>query len=139
VAHADVRGAKKYNEKLTERRAECLKGYLVSRGVATDKITTRADGKEHQQDMKKVEMLLAKSPNKPEKWMMRDKKTTWLAYNRRVDIVLEPKGQESVETYPDDAADARILWARKEPSLKSVEKAAKTTVSVAQARTTVSK
>jgi hypothetical protein len=139
VAHADVRGAKKYNEKLTERRAECLKDYLVSRGVATDKITTRSDGKEHQQDMKKVEMLLAKSPNKPEKWMMRDKKTTWLAYNRRVDIVLEPKGQESVETYPDDAADARILWARKEPSLKSVEKAAKTTVSVAQARTTVSK
>ena len=52
--------------------------------------------------------------------------------NRRVDIVLEPAGQQSVETYPDDAPDARILWARKEPSLKRVE-AAKISMSVAEA------
>ena len=88
--------------------------------------------------MKEVQALLAKNPNKTEKWMMKNKKTTWLAYNRRVDIVLEPKGRASAEVYPADAADARILWLRKEPSLKSVEKAAKTMASiVAQAHTTV--
>jgi hypothetical protein len=65
--------------------------------------------------------------------MKRDRKATWLAYNRRVDIVLEPQGQQSTEAYPDNAPDARILWARKEPSLKRVEAAAKTSVSVAQA------
>ncbi len=75
----------------------------------------------------------AANPPKPAKWMRRDKRTTWLAYNRRVDIVLEPEGQQSAETYPDDAPDARILWARKEPSLKLVEQAAKTSVSVAEA------
>jgi hypothetical protein len=53
-------------------------------------------------------------------------------YNRRVAIVLEPEGQPSAETYPV-AADARILWARKEPSLKRMEEAAKTSVSVAEA------
>ena len=58
---------------------------------------------------------------------------TWLAYNRRVDIVLEPAGQQSAETYPDGAPDARILWARKEPSLKLMEAAAKTSVSVTEA------
>ena len=76
--------------------------------------------------------LLAKDPHKPAKWMKRDKRATWLAYNRRVDIVLEPQGQQSAEVYPDNAPDARILWARKEPSLKRVEEAAKTSVSVAQ-------
>jgi hypothetical protein len=133
VAHADVRGSKKYNWALTDRRAEAVKDYLVAHGLSADKITTRAMGKEQQLDRKKVEMLQAKNPHRPEKWMTRDKRATWLAYNRRVDIVLEPQGQQSAEIYPDDAPDARILWARKEPSLKRVEAAAKTSASVAQA------
>ncbi|HEY6945499.1 MAG TPA: OmpA family protein [Candidatus Acidoferrum sp.] len=135
VAHADVRGSRKYNRALTERRAEAVKDYLVAHGLSVNIISTRAMGKEQQLDRKKVEMLQAKNPHKPEKWMKRDKKATWLAYNRRVDIVLEPQGQQSAEAYPDDAPDARILWARKEPSLKRVEGAAKTSVSVAQAHT----
>jgi hypothetical protein len=64
--------------------------------------------------------------------MRHDKRATWLAYNRRVDIVLEPAGQQSAQAYPDDSPDARILWASKEPSLKRVEAAAKTSVSVAE-------
>lgn len=56
----------------------------------------------------------------------------WLAYNRRVDIVLEPQGQQSAEIYPDGAPDARILWTRKEPSLQRVEEAGKTSLSAAQ-------
>jgi hypothetical protein len=133
VAHADVRGSKRYNKALSERRAEVVKDYLEAHGLSADLMSTQAMGKEQQLPVKKVEALLAKDPHKPTKWMKRDKKATWLAYNRRVDIVLEPQGQQSAEIYPDDAADARILWARKEPSLKRVEEAAKTSVSVAQA------
>lgn len=133
VAHADVRGSKKYNQTLSERRAEAVKDYLVSHGLSASLITTSAMGKQQQLDIKKVEALQAKNPNKPEKWMKRNKKATWLAYNRRVDIVLEPQGQQSTEAYPDNAPDARILWARKEPSFKRVEQASKTSVSVAQA------
>lgn len=134
VAHADVRGSKKYNQALSERRAAAVKDYLVAHGLSPDSISTRAEGKQQQLDMKKVEALQGKNPNKPEKWMKHHKKATWLAYNRRVDIVLEPQGQQSTEIYPDDAPDARVLWARKEPSLKRVEKASKTSVSVAQAQ-----
>lgn len=133
VAHADVRGSKKYNQTLSERRAEAVKDYLVFHGLSASLITTRAMGKQQQLDMKKVEALQAKNPNKPEKWMKHNKKATWLAYNRRVDIVLEPQGQQSAEIYPDNAPDARVLWVRKEPSLKRVEQAAKTSTSVAQA------
>lgn len=134
VAHADVRGSKKYNEALSQRRAEAVKDYLVSHGLSASLITTRAMGKQQQLDMKKVEALQAQNPHKAEKWMKHDKKATWLAYNRRVDIVLEPQGQQSAEIYPDSAPDARVLWARKEPSLKRVEKASKTSVNVAQAQ-----
>ena len=133
VAHADVRGSKKHNNALSVRRADAVKDYLEAHGLSADLITTSAVGKEQQLDMKKVEMLQANNPRQPEKWMRHDKRATWLAYNRRVDIVLEPAGQQSAETYPADAPDARLLWARKEPSLKRVEAAAKTSVSVAQA------
>jgi hypothetical protein len=50
------------------------------------------------------------------------KKATWLAYNRRVDIILEPAGQKSSQAYPNDTPDAHVLWQRQTPSLKSVEK-----------------
>ena len=106
---------------------------LAPSRLSADLIATRAAAKEHQLEMKKVEMLQASNPQKPATWTRRDKRATWLAYNRRVDIVLEPAGQQSAETYPDGAPEARILWARKEPSLKLMEAAAKTSVSVTEA------
>jgi hypothetical protein len=123
VGHADVRGPKKYNLALSEMRAELVKNYLVSQGIAGDKIETRAEGKDSQLDEQRVENLQSQDPQKPQKWMNSRKKATWLAYNRRVDIILEPSGQESFEAYPNDAPDARVLWQRPEPSLKAVEAA----------------
>jgi hypothetical protein len=49
------------------------------------------------------------------------KKATWLAYNCRVEIILEPSGQQSAEAYPNDAPDVRVLWQRPTPNLKAVE------------------
>jgi len=121
VAHADVRGSKKYNLALTERRADSVKDYLVSQGIVADKIETRAEGKERQLDEKQVQQMQSEDPQKPENWMMHHAKSTWLAYNRRVDIILEPKGQESTEAFPNEASDARILWQRPEPNLRAVE------------------
>jgi hypothetical protein len=40
-----------------------------------------------------------------------------------VDVILQPAGQQSAEAYPNDAKDARILWQRPAPSLKTVETA----------------
>jgi OmpA family protein/PEGA domain-containing protein len=135
VGHADVRGSKKYNQKLSERRADLVKSYLVSRGVPADRVELRAEGKEQQLDAKQVEKLQAQDTQKPEKWMLHHTKATWLAYNRRVDIILEPEGQQSTEAYPNDIAEARILWQRREPKLKSVEMASKAHASNLQAST----
>jgi hypothetical protein len=126
VGHADVRGSEKYNLALSERRAETVKDYLVSRGIAADKIETRAEGKDKQLDEKKVEELQSKDTQKAPAWMSTEEKTTWLAYNRRVDIILEPVGQESTEAYPNDASDARVLWQMPAPKLNAVETAERT-------------
>lgn len=123
VGRADVRGSKEYNLALSQRRADIAKDYLVSQGVPADKIETRAEGKEKQLDEKQVASLQSQDAEKPEKWMTSRKKATWFAYNRRVDVVLEPAGQESTEAYPNDAPDARLLWQRPIPQLKAVENA----------------
>jgi OmpA family protein/PEGA domain-containing protein len=125
VGHADVRGSAKYNMKLSERRANLVKTYLVSQGVPADKIQIRADGKAQELSEKQVAQLQAEDTQKPDKWMQHHSRATWLAYNRRVDILLEPTGQQSAEEYPNDATHARILWERAEPRLKTVEAASK--------------
>jgi OmpA-OmpF porin, OOP family len=43
--HADRIGSQQYNQKLSERRAESVKAYLASKGVARDKVETIGMGK----------------------------------------------------------------------------------------------
>jgi hypothetical protein len=121
VGHADVRGAKSYNLQLSERRAELVKQYLVSQGIPTDKIQVRAEGQKQQLSQSEVAKLQNEDQEKPDKWMTRNAKATWMAYNRRVDIVLEPSGKPSTTAYPNAASDARLLWQRAEPTLHKVE------------------
>lgn len=130
VGHADVRGSKKYNLKLSERRAELVKSYLVSQGISADKIQIQAEGKRQELTNKEVVALQKQDAQTPEKWMMHHSKTTWLAYNRRVDIVLEPTGKRSTEAYPNDSSEARILWQRAQPSLRKMESTANSTTTV---------
>ncbi|MGO8816601.1 MAG: OmpA family protein [Terriglobia bacterium] len=120
VAHADIRASRAYNQALSERRADLIRNYLVSQGVSADKIRTRAVGKDQQLDEKKVEALQSQDPEKPEKWEARKMHTTWLAYNRRADVILQPEGETSAVAYPNDVADARILWEQHRPKLKAV-------------------
>lgn len=131
VGHADVRGSRNFNMRLSERRATLVKRYLVSQGIAADKIQTRAEGKRTELSRKAVWQLQKEDAQKPEKWMMHHSQATWLAYNRRVDIILEPTGRPSAEEYPNHASDARILWQRAEPSLRKVESASSSTTTAA--------
>ncbi len=124
IGHADVRGSKRYNTKLSERRAELVKNYLVSQGIPANEIQIRADGKSEELSKSEVLKLELVDTQKPDKWMTYHPKVTWLAYNRRVDIVLEPSGQQSMKAFPSDAPDARILWQRSQPRLQKVEVAA---------------
>ena len=127
VGHADVRGSSRYNLALSKRRAMLVKSLLLSQGIPADKVETQADGKAKQLSLHQVEKFQTEDPQQPQKWMTRRERATWLAYNRRVDIVLEPNGQKSTDLYPNDAPAARIVWQRPIPSLKAVEAASRKT------------
>jgi OOP family OmpA-OmpF porin len=43
--YADFRGSVAYNIKLSQRRADAVKNYLVSKGVRADRMVTKAYGK----------------------------------------------------------------------------------------------
>ncbi len=121
TAYADQRGSKKHNQELSERRVERIKQYLVDQGVASDKVETAAYGEERNLTKDEVKGLEEANPAKAAK-KHSNKRTTWLAYNRRADVVLLPSGQKSAQYYPNDATDVDILWQLAKPNIKKVEK-----------------
>jgi OmpA-OmpF porin, OOP family len=44
VGHADMIGPAAYNQRLSQRRAEAIKAYLVSRGIAPNRVYTEGKG-----------------------------------------------------------------------------------------------
>jgi hypothetical protein len=122
-SHADIRGSKPHNQDLSERRVERIKQYLVDQGISADKIQTAAYGKERQLEKSEVKTLEDTNPNKAPKARERNKQGSWLAYNRRADIVLLPSGNKSAQFYPNNADDSGIIWQMPKPPLKKVEAA----------------
>ena len=98
-----------------------MKDFLLSEGIAAEKIESSAYGKQKPLDKATVSDLQTQNPNKPPEKRVRDSRSTWLAYNRRVDIVLIPTNAESVRFYPNQAADSDILWQKAKPSRSAVE------------------
>jgi hypothetical protein len=121
VGYTDERGADGYNQSLSELRAQRVKNFLVSQGIAPEKIDSGAYGKQKQLDKAMVSDLQTRNPNPLPQTRARDSRTTWLAYNRRVDLVLIPSNAESERFYPNQAADSEILWQRPKPARNAVE------------------
>jgi hypothetical protein len=122
-AYADIRGPVRYNQDLSERRVERVKQFLVDQGIAGDKIETAAYGKERPLPRSEVKQLDASNPAKQPRFMVGRAYANWLAYNRRVDIVLLPSGKKSTQYYPNAAPDVRVIWQEPLPALRKVEAA----------------
>jgi outer membrane protein OmpA-like peptidoglycan-associated protein len=116
LAYADERGPEDHNQPLSERRAQRVKDFLVSQGVAEDKIESSSFGKEKPLGKDTVTELQSQNPSQPPETRVRNSRATWLAYNRRVDVVLLPKNQESLRFYPNAAPDSAILWQTAKPA-----------------------
>jgi OmpA family/PEGA domain len=121
VGYTDKRGADGYNQSLSELRAERVKNFLVSQGIAPGKIDSAAYGKQKQLDKAMVSDLQTRNPNPLPQTRAQDSRATWLAYNRRVDLVLIPSNAESERFYPNQAGDSEILWQRPKPARSAVE------------------
>lgn len=113
--HADRRGSVEYNQTLSQRRVERVKGFLVALGVPTGNIQAEAFGKQENLTEKQVRNAVERNPElSPEdrQRVLSNMRTIIMASNRRVDITLSSAGQasqESVREYPFNAADSLTL------------------------------
>ena len=113
--HADIRGAKDYNVKLSERRVERTKSYLVEKGVPADHLETRAFGFEKNMTSEEVKKLIEADPDitpAEKQKILKNLLTVRLANNRRVDVTLSTTGEQSVRRFPFSAKDALTLLSR---------------------------
>lgn len=115
-AFADERGADKYNQGLSELRVQRVKDFLVTTGIPESKIETSAFGSEKPLEKATVIELQTQNPNQPPETRVKNFRSTWLAYNRRVDVVLLPTNRESLKFYPNNAPDSDLLWQRVKPA-----------------------
>jgi outer membrane protein OmpA-like peptidoglycan-associated protein len=113
--HADPRGSVEYNQALSERRVDRVKGFLTTLGVPAANIQTEAFGKQENLTDKQVKEAVERNPElSPEdrQRVLNNMRTIILASNRRVDITLSNIGQasqQSVREYPFNAADSLTL------------------------------
>jgi outer membrane protein OmpA-like peptidoglycan-associated protein len=113
--HADPRGSVEYNQALSERRVDRVKGFLITLGVPAANIQTKALGEQENLTDQQVKAAVERNPElSPEdrQRVLSNMRTIILASNRRVDITLSNAGQaaqESVREYPFNAADSLTL------------------------------
>ncbi len=129
-AHADKRGTVKYNMALTERRAAVVRSFLIEQGIAESNIEDKWFGKEQNLDAAAVKQLTEQNPNlTPEdrKRVLRQFPTFLLANNRRVDVVLSTTGQTSLQYFPYNSEDLKVLLGPP-PKAKAARRKAKAKV-----------
>ena len=114
--HADPRGTPEYNKKLTERRVERTKTFLVEHGVPADHFELKAFGEENQLTADQIKEQMAANPDlsaDDRQKMLRNLRVLVLANNRRVDVTLSTTGQQSIRRYPFNAKDFLALISTK--------------------------
>jgi outer membrane protein OmpA-like peptidoglycan-associated protein len=119
--HADPRGRTKYDQKLSERRADRVKTFLVEQGISEASIDTKAFGARHALREAAVKDTIENNPElSPEERQraLKNIRTIVLASDRRVDIVLSTTGESSVRQFPLNAADALTLIGGREDEAK---------------------
>jgi outer membrane protein OmpA-like peptidoglycan-associated protein len=130
VGHADHRGGVEYNQKLTERRVNRTKSFLLEHGVPNGSIETRAVGEEDNLTTDQVKHLVDENPDLSTEERARIDShlqiIVW-ANNRRVDVSLSTTGQQSVRQYPFNAKDSLALLSAKggeteKPAKRAVRK-----------------
>ena len=130
VGHADHRGGVEYNQKLTERRVNRTKSFLLEHGVPNGSIETRAVGEEDNLTTDQVKQLVDENPDLGTEERARiDSRLQIIVWanNRRVDVSLSTTGQQSVRQYPFNAKDSLALLSAKggeteKPATRAVRK-----------------
>jgi hypothetical protein len=101
--------------KLSERRVERARSYLVEKGVPADRLEVKAFGFEKNMTSDEVKKLLEEDPDlsaAEKQKLIKNIVTVRMANNRRVDVTLSTTGEQSVRRFPFSAKDALTLLSR---------------------------
>jgi peptidoglycan-associated lipoprotein len=112
AGHADKRGSKKYNQSLSERRADRAKQFLIGQGVPAANLEARGLGKEKNLTAKEVKQMVEQQSDlaaASRKKLLRKLPQVTLAENRRVDVGLSTAGGQPSGIYPFNSADSAVL------------------------------
>jgi OmpA family len=126
--HADPRGPAEFNEKLSERRNNRVKSFLVEQGVPEANIDEKAFGAQHTLTNDEVRDAIENNPNLTQEERsraLRNMRVIVLASDRRVDITLSTTGQSSIRQFPFNSADALTLIGGRESERKKAPTAPK--------------
>lgn len=127
AGHADPRGGADYNQKLSERRVNRTKGFLVEQGVPEASLETQAYGAQQEltadQVKESVEQDSQLTPGEKQR-ILSHMRTIILASDRRVDVTLSTTGQTSVKQFPLNAEDSlTLIGGREKPATAAPKKA----------------
>ena len=120
--HADHRGGVEYNQKLSERRVERTKSFLVEQGVPEADIETKAFGMEHNLTSEEVQGEVDSNTelsSEEKARVLKNIDVIRMASNRRVDVTLSTTGQTSKRQFPFNATDALTLIGGRTPVKKA--------------------
>jgi hypothetical protein len=96
-----------------------MKISLTSHGIPEDKILLEPMGETKELDAATVQQLEAENPfNDNSK--KHSTRATWLAYNRRIDIEVQPADMQTTRFFQHQANDADLLMQPSWPSLQKV-------------------
>ena len=118
TGYADKRGPTAYNQRLSERRAQLAKRFLIEQGIPEANIETQAFGNQNNLTAEQVKQLLDQDADisaEVREQIVKRLGNIVLAYNRRVDFTLSSTGQESARAYPFNADDFAELAERNGP------------------------
>jgi len=118
TGYADKRGPTTYNQRLSERRAQLAKRFLIEQGVPEANIETQAFGNQNNLTADQVKQLLDRDADisaEVRGQIVKKLGNIVLAYNRRVDFTLSSTGQESAREYPFNTDDFAKLADRNSP------------------------
>ena len=123
--HADHRGSVEFNQALSERRVNRVKGFLVEQGVPEANIDTKAYGKEENLTSEQVTTEVNDNPElsaEERQRVLKNIVVIRMASNRRVDVTLSTTGQTSVRRFPFNTTDALTLIGGREGEKKVAPK-----------------
>jgi hypothetical protein len=121
TGYTDPRSSNSSNMKLSQRRAERVRAFLIDLGVPAHSIRVEFKGEQQLLDTNAVNQLEATNASPAAAERAKAQRDTEWAYNRRVDLSITPAGIDSVKAYPHDVDGSDLIFTPRRQPIQAIE------------------